>query len=117
MSSFRPKGGIRSSAGGYPLHAKRGFLAASPLRNDNAVESCCSVYAATIIEREFPTALVCGYTPASAAREGFDGQECPSHTFPRVPVETLAPPALFKSALERKRPAGTFPSACFLSSN
>jgi hypothetical protein len=54
-----------------------------------------------------------GHTQAVAARDRVAG-EAPA-PFPRVLVETPAPPAL-KGALERKQPAGIVPPVCFLSS-
>jgi len=52
-----------------------------------------------------------GNTPAAVARERERGRERPCHTFPRVWVETPAPPAFDKEALERKQLPGCTPSS------
>src|SRR5215472_15935081 len=70
----------------------------------------------TIIRYEFPTASAYG-NPAGFCGEGrglTDKSVRPTRYFPRVLVETPAPPALIASALERKRLAGNFPACLFL---
>jgi hypothetical protein len=64
------------------------------------------------LEYEFPIAAVPGIPGAAAARENAD--EGVRAKLPRVSVEMLAPPALLKGALERKRACwGSLPAFPF----
>src|SRR5215831_1017119 len=91
----------------HPLHEEkqiRGFAATEGQRSRGELRA--RPPPATIMEtRVSDRSGLCGY-PGFGGEGKFHGQECPSHIFPRVPVEMRAPPALVESALERKRPAG-----------
>jgi hypothetical protein len=69
---------------------------------------------ASIILSEFPIATACGHTLVAAARDGF-GTSCTDEIFPRVRMETPAPPVLCEKHIGKESPAGNIPSACLLS--